>query len=354
MNTFFPRRFTSRAAYFSSISLLLLLSFQLPVSAQGLGYQCPVKWGGTCQGRTEYIQDKLDKIGGMQGEYCSDPFKCESVGRFAEILDGECRKSKRNKEKCPNGNDEWDEAKPYCKEIFRATRPVGRITGTTRRTRRSRGGDPCTSKRKRRNLKRHRNTMCQVVEIRKKHLQDELDYLKKFCGDDEDRDSDGDGTPDSTDGCPLDPAKIDPGQCGCFVPDDDSDGDGAPNCVDECPHAETKTVAGPYGCNSEPPVVPPGCSLSGDDDGDGVPNCEDHCPNDPTKSNPGICGCGEDDSLDSDGDGAPDCNDYCPDNPHKWYEGLCGCEGYVPEELLDLPITRLDCEDLPEGEASNI
>ncbi len=48
-------------------------------------------------------------------------------------------------------------------------------------------------------------------------------------------DSDGDGVPDSEDGCPLDPDKSDPGLCGCGVSDAlDSDGDGVPDCADNC------------------------------------------------------------------------------------------------------------------------
>ncbi|MFZ5563722.1 MAG: choice-of-anchor Q domain-containing protein, partial [Thermodesulfobacteriota bacterium] len=45
-------------------------------------------------------------------------------------------------------------------------------------------------------------------------------------------DTDGDGTPDNEDGCPNDPDKIDPGACGCGVPDTDSDDDGIADCVD--------------------------------------------------------------------------------------------------------------------------
>lgn len=49
-------------------------------------------------------------------------------------------------------------------------------------------------------------------------------------------DSDLDGTPDCLDGCPDDPNKVDPGICGCGVPDDgDSDSDGIPDCLDPCP-----------------------------------------------------------------------------------------------------------------------
>jgi len=48
-------------------------------------------------------------------------------------------------------------------------------------------------------------------------------------------DSDGDGTVDSSDGCPNDPAKTAPGICGCGVADTDSDNDGTADCIDGCP-----------------------------------------------------------------------------------------------------------------------
>jgi hypothetical protein len=46
------------------------------------------------------------------------------------------------------------------------------------------------------------------------------------------RDSDDDGTPDCSDNCPSDPARTDPGACGCGVADTDSDGDGMPDCTE--------------------------------------------------------------------------------------------------------------------------
>jgi len=82
-------------------------------------------------------------------------------------------------------------------------------------------------------------------------------------------DGDGDGLIDDCDGCPADPNKTDPGQCGCGTSETDSDSDGTPNCIDGCP-------------------------------------------NDPGKTDPGICGCGVSDILDADGDGVPDCVDQCP------------------------------------------
>ncbi len=47
-------------------------------------------------------------------------------------------------------------------------------------------------------------------------------------------DTDGDGTVDCQDGCPSDPAKIAPGQCGCGIVDTDTDSDTVADCVDNC------------------------------------------------------------------------------------------------------------------------
>ena len=48
-------------------------------------------------------------------------------------------------------------------------------------------------------------------------------------------DSDGDGTPDGCDLCAADPAKTEPGACGCGIADTDGDGDQLADCVDTCP-----------------------------------------------------------------------------------------------------------------------
>ena len=63
-------------------------------------------------------------------------------------------------------------------------------------------------------------------------------------------DSDRDGRVDCLDGCPLDPDKVDPGICGCGVPDNntDSDSDGTPDCVDGCPLDPDKVDPGFCGC----------------------------------------------------------------------------------------------------------
>jgi hypothetical protein len=46
-------------------------------------------------------------------------------------------------------------------------------------------------------------------------------------------DADSDGVSDLCDDCPDDPDKIEPGTCGCGVPDTDTDSDGTPDCNDD-------------------------------------------------------------------------------------------------------------------------
>ena len=48
-------------------------------------------------------------------------------------------------------------------------------------------------------------------------------------------DADSDGLPDWLDGCPDDPDKVEPGDCGCGVADADADEDGIADCDDNCP-----------------------------------------------------------------------------------------------------------------------
>ena len=146
-----------------------------------------------------------------------------------------------------------------------------------------------------------------------------------------DEDSDGDETRDCEDECPDDPRKIAPGRCGCAVDDDDSDGDGTPNCVDECPADGDKIERGQCGCGRP----------EGDADGDGTPDCDDACPADPEKIEPGSCGCDRRDT-DSDGDSTADCDDGCPADAAKTEAGRCGCG--VPDLDLDADGTP-DCGD---------
>ncbi|MCK4340214.1 MAG: hypothetical protein KAY37_00640 [Phycisphaerae bacterium] len=146
-------------------------------------------------------------------------------------------------------------------------------------------------------------------------------------------DSDSDGVIDPCDACPTDPAKTEPGYCGCGVSDLDSDSDGLPDCADGCPYDPQKTEPGICGC---------GISDSGPDtDGDGTLDCIDGCPYDSEKTEPGVCGCGISE-IDSDGDGTPDCNDLCSFDPNKTAPGKCGCG--VPET---------DCGDSTSDDQGN-
>ncbi|MBI5434769.1 MAG: DUF3616 domain-containing protein, partial [Planctomycetes bacterium] len=81
-------------------------------------------------------------------------------------------------------------------------------------------------------------------------------------------DSDGDLTPDCTDGCPNDANKIAPGICGCGVSDADTDGDGTADCIDGCPADAYKIAPGQCGCGV----------ADTDSDGDGTADCNDGCP----------------------------------------------------------------------------
>ncbi|WP_407924805.1 discoidin domain-containing protein [Desulfosarcina ovata] len=147
-----------------------------------------------------------------------------------------------------------------------------------------------------------------------------------------DSDSDSDGTLDCNDGCPSDPAKIDPGVCGCGVADSDSDSDGTLDCNDGCPSDPAKIDPGICGCGV----------ADSDSDSDGTLDCNDGCPSDPAKIDPGVCGCGVADS-DLDNDGIIDCGgDLCPDDPEKTEPGICGCG--TPDVDSDGD-GALDCND---------
>ena len=66
-------------------------------------------------------------------------------------------------------------------------------------------------------------------------------------------DRDGDGVCDSDDECFDDPAKVNPGQCGCNLPDFDTDGDGVADCNDKCAGVDN-AIFGPE-CETAIPTV---------------------------------------------------------------------------------------------------
>ncbi len=120
-----------------------------------------------------------------------------------------------------------------------------------------------------------------------------------------DKDSDGDGIPDSRDMCPNTPAGVKVDADGCPL---DSDGDGVADYLDKCPNT-------PAGVK----VDASGCPL--DADGDGVPDYLDKCPNTPSGVAVNANGC----PLDSDGDGVPDYLDKCPNTPKGIQVDSSGC-----------------------------
>ena len=91
------------------------------------------------------------------------------------------------------------------------------------------------------------------------------DGIGDACADD----LDNDGTPNASDGCPLDPNKVAVGYCGCGFAETDSDLDGTPNCADACAVDPNKTAPGECGCGV----------ADTDSDGDSFPNCVDICGN---------------------------------------------------------------------------
>jgi OmpA-OmpF porin, OOP family len=89
--------------------------------------------------------------------------------------------------------------------------------------------------------------------------------------------------------------------------DRDTDGDGYPDSVDGCPTAKE---------DGKPPQATDGCPGNSDRDGDGIPDVDDQCP-DKAEDKDNIQdadGCPEDDA---DSDGIPDVQDKCPTEPGK-------------------------------------
>ncbi len=110
------------------------------------------------------------------------------------------------------------------------------------------------------------------------------DCNENLVPDECEEDSDGDEVIDECESCPDDPDKVEPGVCGCGVPDNDTDGDGTEDCNDGCPEDPAKVEPGVCGCG-----VP-----EDDTDDDTVPDCIDQCP-------------GQDDRVDENQDATPDC-----------------------------------------------
>lgn len=135
-------------------------------------------------------------------------------------------------------------------------------------------------------------------------------------------DSDHDGLPDATDGCPFIPEDSDGFQDtdGCLEADNDLDGlaDG----FDDCPleREDADTYADEDGCPDP------------DNDADRILDAQDHCPDEAETYNQLLDddGCPE---QDRDGDGIFDYADRCPTAPER-FDGIADADG-CPEDDTD-------------------
>jgi outer membrane protein OmpA-like peptidoglycan-associated protein len=141
------------------------------------------------------------------------------------------------------------------------------------------------------------------------------------------RDSDGDGIPDSRDFCPNTPKGVLIDENGCPL---DTDGDGVPDYLDKCP----QTLRGVK-------VDKTGCPL--DSDNDGVPDYLDNCPNTPAGIAVDRNGC----PYDSDGDGVPDYLDKCPGTIPGTKVDSKGCP--IDSDHDGVPDSVDRCPDTPIG-----
>ena len=64
------------------------------------------------------------------------------------------------------------------------------------------------------------------------------------------------------DACPSDPAKLEPGTCGCGISDVDTDGDGRPDCFDLAPAIRSRSSRGTAGARTRPPRPAPRVTMA--------------------------------------------------------------------------------------------
>jgi hypothetical protein len=136
------------------------------------------------------------------------------------------------------------------------------------------------------------------------------------------------------DQCPDDPDKIEPGACGCGVPDADADGDGVPDCNDGCiDNLQFDNDGDGIGDVCDP-----------DDDNDGVVDTADNCAStaNTDQADNELDGIGDVCDADDDNDGVPDvAPDNCPftANPDQADFDMDSlgdvCDGDVDGDLVD-------------------
>jgi outer membrane protein OmpA-like peptidoglycan-associated protein len=146
------------------------------------------------------------------------------------------------------------------------------------------------------------------------------------------RDSDGDGIPNSRDACMYEAEDLDGHEDTDGCPDADNDGDGILDVDDGCPD-EAEDVDGFQDEDGCPDL---------DNDGDTIPDAQDACPDEAEDIDgyQDMDGCPD---LDNDGDGVPDAVDQCPDTPVGIAVDSNGC----PE------VARIDTELILHGVTFN-
>jgi hypothetical protein len=97
----------------------------------------------------------------------------------------------------------------------------------------------------------------------------------------EEKDSDNDGVPDSTDTCPNTPSGASVDTNGCASSQKDSDGDGVKDNLDQCPDTPAGETVNSNGCSTS----------ERDTDGDGVIDSLDNCANTPNGAEVDENGC---------------------------------------------------------------
>jgi hypothetical protein len=116
-------------------------------------------------------------------------------------------------------------------------------------------------------------------------------------------DTDDDGTPDCEDECATDPAKVEPGLCGCLQGDTDTDGDGALDCMDACNGVDDASYEADASCGV-------GYCRTANTPSQCVAGLETACqPGSPLTSTDATC-----DGVDDNCDGSADEN-YAPSGP---------------------------------------
>ncbi len=141
-----------------------------------------------------------------------------------------------------------------------------------------------------------------------------------------DPDRDADGTIDDCDLCPDDSSKLEPGVCGCGIPDVDSDSDTVLDCLDACPGADDLV-------DTDGDGTADGCDPC--DATDTTLDCNRNGYSDPCEVLDGV-------AVDLDGNNVPD---ECDFMPTAVTEG-CRALGATPAPGTEAVALRLTSQDM--------